>query len=332
MMTAAFKFWMMRCFFDCFKWVWLSLMVCGVCGCSSVNKGGTQAASVVGRPLNVGLSGNVILPMVWIAPGTFTMGSPQTEIGRKSDEGPQTTVTISKGYWLGKTEVTVGQWKAVTGMGLRDKVISMLNDETLYNFNGKMQRIHDFMRFDNDPDKVMGNEDERLPMYFVSWSEAMDFCRKLNIQEKARGKLPAGYEYTLPTEAQWEFGCRASTNKPDTLSKVAWYNKNSAEGYTGRTIGRAGGGPRNVGYKQPNALGLQDMLGNLWEWCRDWYGAYPGGKAVDPQGPPSGGYRVNKGGSWGSGAGDERAANRAKNPPDEASAYRGFRLALCAVE
>src|SRR5579863_1042289 len=179
------------------------------------------------------LPGNATLSMAWIPPGKFTMGSPASEPGRKSDESPQTNVTLTKGYWIGKTEVTVAQWKAVTGIGLRDKVIKLLNDDSLYDFEGKKMRIRDFMHFDqNNPDKVMANEDDQLPMYFVSWSEAMDFCRKLTERERAVGKLPTGYEYTLPTEAQWEYACRSGTSTPvSNLDSVAWYGKTSAKGY-----------------------------------------------------------------------------------------------------
>jgi formylglycine-generating enzyme required for sulfatase activity len=299
------------------------------------SKKNPQIYPIPEKPWDIQLSTNNALPMVWVSPGKFVMGSPESEPGRKADESPQTTVTLTRGYWLGNTEVTVGQWKAVTGIGLRDKVIKMLNDESLYDFEGKKLRIRDFMGFDkNDPDKIMANEDNRLPMYFVSWNEAMDFCRKLNQQERAHRRLPAGYEYTLPTEAQWEFACRAGTTGPaftDNLDSIAWYVKNSASGYTGKGFGNPPAGPRKVGGKLPNQLGLQDMPGNLWEWCRDWYGPYPGGNITDPLGPASGIDRVNRGGSFGSGANDERSANRAKNPPNEDSAYRGFRVALCAV-
>ena len=148
---------------------------------------------IPGTSWNLKLSANTALPMSWIPPGKFVMGSPETETGRKADESPQTNVTLTKGYWIGKTEVTVAQWKAVTGLGLREKVIKLLNDETLYDFEGKKMRIRDYMGFaQNDPDKVMANEDEQLPMYFVSWNEAMDFCRKLTEKEHAAGRLRAG--------------------------------------------------------------------------------------------------------------------------------------------
>jgi formylglycine-generating enzyme required for sulfatase activity len=283
--------------------------------------------------------------MVWIPKGSFLMGSPDTEPGHKGEEGPQKEVVLTKGYWLGVTEVTVGQWKALTGVSLREKVLDMLKDDSLYDFGGKRQTLRDFMRFDpRDPDKIMANEEEGLPMYFVSWYEAMAYCKKLTERERTMGRLPPGYAYTLPTEAQWEFACRAGTNGASfagpiqlqgidapALDSVSWYKGNSAEGYKGRGLGKPLAGPRPAGEKSPNAWGLRDMPGNLWEWCRDWYGAYPAGKVVDPAGPPAGKDRVNRGGSWGSDAAAGRSANRAANPPAEKSAYRGFRLALCAV-
>lgn len=300
---------------------------------------------VEGASWKLPLPGDAMINMMWIKPGTFLMGSPASETGRKADEGPETEVTLSKGYWLGKTEVTIGQWKAVTGHSLRDQVISMLNDDTVYDFGGTRGLLRDFMHFDrNDPDKIMANEDDSLPMYFVSWSNAVEFCKGLTKRERAAGRLPEGYEYNLPTEAQWEFACRAGTadatfggplvvegGHAPVLENISWYGGNSAIGYTGKKLGRSAAGPRNAGEKTANAWGLQDMYGNLWEWCRDWYGPYPGGKVIDPVGSATGTGRVNRGGSWGSGAADERSANRAKNPQPEKSAYRGFRIALCPI-
>jgi formylglycine-generating enzyme required for sulfatase activity len=300
---------------------------------------------VAGKQWNCSLPGNVALTMLWVIPGTFTMGSPASEEGRKADEGPQTKVTLTKGYWLGKTELTIGQWKAVTGESLRAHVIKMLNDETVYDFEEQKRKLREFMNFSrDDPDKIMANENDSLPMYFVSWDDAMEFCKKLTTQEKANRRIPEGYAYTLPTEAQWEYACRAGTtaatfagplivqNKIATvLDSIAWYVSNNSVNYQGRKLGNSGAGPRNAGEKKPNLWGFQDMPGNIWEWCCDWYGPYQGEHVSDPAGPRTGKGRVNRGGSWGSGANDSRSASRASNPQPEKSAYRGFRVALCVV-
>lgn len=310
-------------------------------GCFVRNKGRLLLPEQ-GRTFNVMVNNFSMVPMVWVPAGTFDMGSPDTETGRKADESPVTHVTISKGYWLGQTEVTVEQWEAVMGETLRDHVINMLNDETVYDFGGQQKKLREFMNFKQGaPDSIMANEDGRVPMYFVSWDDAMNFCLKLSRMQRAKGEIPEGYEYTLPTEAQWEYACRAGTTTATfagplvvtnriapVLDTVAWYSGNSANNYFGKKLRNAG--PRNAGTKKPNAWGLQDMTGNLWEWCRDWYAPYPGYAAVDPVGPPKGTGRVNRGGSWGSGPNDERSASRARNPQPEKSAWRGFRVALCA--
>ncbi|HTJ10466.1 MAG TPA: SUMF1/EgtB/PvdO family nonheme iron enzyme [Dinghuibacter sp.] len=281
-----------------------------------------------GHALTVPLGDGLSLSLSWIPPGTFTLGSPDSEPGRKSDEGPQTQVTLSRGYWLGQTEVTIAQWRAVMNESLRDHVAKMLKDETVYDFgNGHKATLRAFMHFDPDnPDKLLLGDDDNTPMYFVSWDDAMDFCRRLTASARAAGALPEGYAYTLPSEAQWEYACRAGTTTPTfagnanagIMDNIAWY-------------GHAHGGPSPVGEKEANAWGLGDMPGNLWEWCRDWYGPYPGGNLTDPAGPATGAGRVNRGGSWGSGLSDERSATRASNPQPEKSAYRGFRVALCAI-
>jgi formylglycine-generating enzyme required for sulfatase activity len=303
---------------------------------------------LMGRPWNFPLPNNTTLDMSWIPPATFTMGSPASEPLRKADEGPQTRITLSKGFWLGKTMVTIGQWKSVMGLDVRGQLGRMLHDDTLYDLGGKRQTVRDFMRFprDADPGQYLANEDDNLPMYFVSWNDAMEFCKILNERERATGRLPKGYELNLPTEAQWEYACRAGTTdatyagplvfqeyRSPVLDSIAWYDANSPDDYAGNGFNIYGhkGGPRPVAQKQPNAWGLYDMEGGIWEWCHDWYGIYPGGNLTDPGGPITGTDRVNRGGSFGSGAGDERSANRARNPPAEASAYRGFRLALSPV-
>lgn len=316
-----------------------------IVGCAASKKVSSKSGHMLkDKQWRLYLPGNVFINMVWVPPGKFTMGSPPSETGRKADEGPQTEVTLTKGYWLGKTELTIGQWKAVTSESLREHVTKMLNDETLYDFGGQKKKLREFMNFNrDDPDEIMANENDSLAMYFVSWDEAIEFCKKLTLQEKTNGKIPEGYEYTIPTEAQWEYACRAGTtaatfagslvtdggNAP-VLDSIAWYAGNKSINYQGKKLGNSGAGPRNAGEKKPNAWGLQDMPGNIWEWCRDWYGPYPGGHVIDPSGPATGTGRVNRGGSWGSGASSERSACRASNPEPEKSAYRGFRIALCA--
>jgi formylglycine-generating enzyme required for sulfatase activity len=322
------------------------LILCS--GCQTRGTISAARAPTIGQTWNLSLSNNAILDMVWIPPGTFAMGSPVSEPLRKADEGPQTQVTLTKGFWLSKTLVTIGQWKSVMGLDVRGQLSKMLHDDALYDLGGKKQTVRDFMRFSReaDPGQYLANENEDLPMYFVSWNDAMEFCKKLNECERAAERLPAGYEFNLPTEAQWEYACRAGTTNATyagpligqgrtapVLDKIAWYDGNSTEGYIGKGFNVSGrtGGPHPVAQKQPNVWGLYDISGDIWEWCRDWYGPYPGGSLTDPAGPASGTDRVNRGGSFGSGPRDERSANRAKNPQAEASAYRGFRLALCST-
>jgi formylglycine-generating enzyme required for sulfatase activity len=221
------------------------------------------------------------------------------------------------------------------GRDVRTQLLHVIDDDALYDLGGKRQTKRDYMHFSREKAaEYLANESADLPMYFVSWDDAIEFCRRLNALERAAGRLPAGYEYDLPTEAQWEYAARAGTTGAtyaEPLDSIAWYAANSADGYQGKGFklaSGANGGPRTVATKRPNNWGLYDMAGNVWQWCRDWYGPYPGGDVTDPTGPASGGGRVNRGGSFGSSAGDERSASRANNPPAEASAYRGFRLAL----
>lgn len=228
-----------------------------------------------------------------IAVGSFQMGSPSGERGRDSDETPH-RVTISKPYWMGETEVTQGQWKALMGSTVRQQ------------------------RDKSNPEWSMRGEGDRNPMYYVSWEEAMEYCRKLTSRERAAGRLPAGYGYTLPTEAQWEYACRAGTTGAyaGELDGMGWYDKTS------------GSTTHAVGEKRANAWGLYDMHGNVWEWCSDWYGDYPSGSVTDPAGASSGSFRVFRGGSWYGPAQDCRSAYRRGNSPGYRFDFLGFRVAL----
>jgi len=317
--------------------VLLSLLA-GVCAMPSATF--TAKGPIPGQPWSVPFAGNVFTDLAWIPAGAFTMGSPASEAPNRSDERPQTQVTLTQGFWLGTTFVTVGQWKSITGRGVREQLMKGINDETIYDFgSGKPpQLLRSYMGWskDTDPTTYLANDDDNLPMYYVSWNDAMEFCQNLTARERAAGRLPAGYAYTLPTEAQWEYACRAGTSTPnyagansaEIVDRIAWYSGNGGDGYVGRAAPKSKFGPRFVAQKEPNSWGLYDMLGDISEWCRDWYGPYPGGSVTNPAGPASGTGHVNRGANFGVGLADVRAARRATNPPAEESAYRGFRLAL----
>jgi formylglycine-generating enzyme required for sulfatase activity len=146
----------------------------------------------------------------------------------------------------------------------------------------------------------------------VSWSDSQSFVAKLN------EKVP-GTTFALPTEAQWEYACRAgSTTDPANLDEVAWYDDNS------------GSKTHPVGEKKANAWGVYDMLGNVWEWCADWYGDYPKGDVTDPTGPTSGSVRVLRGGSWFYNAAYSRSAHRDSCDPAARGRSYGFRVVVGA--
>ena len=174
-----------------------------------------------------------------------------------------------------------------------------------------------------------------MPVDNISWDHAMSFCKALTEIEKTAGRLPEGYEYTLPTEAQWEYACRAGTttdlNSGKNLSsagacpemdEVGWYAGNS-EGVF-----------QPVGQKKANAWGLYDMHGNVQEWCLDWYEEnYPTSAVTDPQGPNSGSDRICRGGDWSQLAYSCCSANRGHDAQHYiVHGYVGFRVALTPVK
>ena len=295
------------------------------------------------------------LTMKWCPAGTFAMGSPTTEEGRHDDER-QHQVTLTKGFWLGETEVTQGQWKKLMdGETVVDLARKGLRDDTVYNIAGKQQTLREYwgMSRDGDPMNRCGDLKDDVPVYNVSWNEAVEFCRRLTQRERAAGRIPDGYEYRLPTEAEWEYASRAGTttalpngrdihilgqNNAPVLDDIAWYGGNSSVGFNGRGFDTSGwpekqypGGracARDVKGKQANRWGLYDMIGNVWEWCNDWYGDYPYGSVSDPIGSATGAYRASRGGSWGNYARDCRCANRAGGSPGFRDYGLGFRVAL----
>ncbi len=227
------------------------------------------------------------LTMIWVEPGEFLMGSPPDEAARNQAEGPQTRVTISHGFWLGRTEVTQAQYQHVMG-----------DNPSAFEAVG--------------PD---------APVERVSWLLAMEFCEKLNATEEAAGRLPEGFRYTLPTEAEWEYACRAGTTGAYAGgSNMSWDISNSAET------------THPVGWKAANAWGFYDMSGNVLEWCYDWYGDYPGGAVTDPMGPRRGYYRIARGGCWRMEGHVGRSASRAGGSAGRIDYTLGFRLALRRME
>ena len=162
---------------------------------------------------------------------------------------------------------------------------------------------------------------ESLPVEQVSWDDAVAYCKKLTERERAAGRITAQQAYRLPTEAEWEYAARAGTAgaRYGELGTIAWYN------------GKSGNQTHPVKQKTANAWGLHDMIGNVWEWCSDWYGDYPTGSVTDPTGPGSGSNRVFRGGSWVNVARFARSARRFRGDPGYRNFSLGFRPALSSV-
>jgi formylglycine-generating enzyme required for sulfatase activity len=252
--------------------------------------------------------------MVFIPPGTFRMGSPEDEKDRLDNEGPQTDVIISRGFWTGKYEVTQGEYEAVMG------------DNPSW-FNGIRQEWDQESQTEIDVDY---GTDLTRPVERVSWFDATAYCAALTERERETGRIPANAVYRLPTEAEWEYACRAWTSTRfsygddpgyTNLTNYAWYGDNS-EGQT-----------HPVGQKLPNPWGLHDMHGNVFELCQDWFGDYAGGIVVNPQGPAEGSNRVIRGGDWGLwgdwyGAWYCRSAGRGGGDPGSVYLHFGFRAVL----
>ena len=233
---------------------------------------------------------------VLIPAGSFTMGSPVSEnervvTNKGTDIESQHRVTISQPFFLQTTEVTQGQWKRVMG---------------------------------NNPSGFSSCGDG-CPVENVSWYDVQEFIGKLN-------KLEGTDKYRLPTEAQWEYAARAGTttayhwgNSPD-CSKANYGNFQYEDISNIECKGTNPGETMKVGSFTPNAWGLYDMSGNVFEWVQDWLGLYPTGSVTDPVGPASGSVRVVRGGSWDYDAESCRAASRYDSAPGDRDSYLGFRL------
>jgi len=224
------------------------------------------------------------------------LGSPTNEVDRGDSEGPQTAVTISRGFWMGKYLVTQGDYLSVVGT----------NPSWFTPAEGY-------------------SEDLTRPVEKVSWFDATNYCGLLTQRELAAGRIPANSVYRLPTEAEWEYACRAWTSTRFSygddpgytdLMNYAWYGANVA------------GMTEPVGQKLPNLWGLYDMHGNVDEWCQNWSYTYSGGIALDPQGPATDGTRATRGGHWDAYAWECRSASRGYNNQNYGFYSIGFRVLL----
>jgi formylglycine-generating enzyme required for sulfatase activity len=250
------------------------------------------------------------------------MGSPTAELGRKDHE-VQHRVRITKGFWLGKYEVTQAQWRACGGVDPSARQPWSRGGE------GKSSWEQELASNGLVAANFKGAD---LPVERVSWDEAVGWCEGLNAGERAKGGSGAEWRYGLPTEALWEYAARGGTltalnsdkdltstgGECRNLSELAWYGNNSGR----RT--------HPVGQKKPNEWGLHDMHGNVLEWCEDWFGSYSSGVVVDPVGARSGRSRVFRGGHWGDGASGCRVASRDSRPPSIWYCNIGFRVARCS--
>ena len=243
-----------------------------------------------------------------IQSGSFTIGSATDEAGRNDSEGPQHPVTISEPYYIGQHEVTNAQFAAflsaegnVAVGGIRRGNVS--SPAFRIDVTGSLW------------ESEAGFEDH--PVVDVTWHGAKDFCVWLN--ERAGGAA-----YRLPTEAEWEYACRAGT-----ATRYYWGDDPLGEAIGGQAwhSANAAGVPHPVGERAPNGWGLYDMSGNAWEWCQDVHSDYGPDPQIDPQGPPSGDFRVIRGGSFSSNAVGCRSAVRARNAAEDSWGGLGFRVA-----
>ena len=260
--------------------------------------------------------------LVFIQPGTFTMGSPLNEFDRASDE-TQHTVTISRGFWMEKFLVSQGDYLLV----VRTNPSYFRNGTNGTAFGGTAGAITDELVH---------------PVEQVTWFEATNYCALRTQQERAGGLIPTNYAYRLPTESEWEYASRAGTTTALYLGSGLQSGEANFNGHYeyGAALTFYGYDPSGillgittpVGSYPANPWGLYDMMGNVWEWCQDWYSAYPGQSVIDPQGPASAHDRVVRGGGLAGVGGDCRSAARLRYYPWYRHTFIGFRVVLASSQ
>lgn len=198
------------------------------------------------------------------------------------------SVTLTRDFWLGKFEVTQAEYAGLMGKNPS--------------------------HFQDSPNH---------PVEKISYFDAAAYCSALTQRERQAGRLPAGYQYRLPSEAEWEYACRAGTTNLFSFGETAA----EADPYAW-TAENSDGRPHPVGLKLPNPWGLHDIHGNVWEWCLDWFEQYPAAPVQDPSGPASGRFKVFRGGGWNNDADFARSSNRFMMAPSNGIHFVGFRVAL----
>jgi uncharacterized protein (TIGR02996 family) len=245
------------------------------------------------------------LEFAWIPPGSFLMGSPEAEKKRRDDE-TQHPVTLTRGFWLGVYAVTQGQWRAIMG-----------DNPSAFTRGGTCSR---------DVRKFSDAELQRFPVENVSWNRATAFCKRLTER--------LGRTVTLPSEAQWEYACRAGTTSTFHFGDVhdgSQANSDATSSYGSRKRGKYLSRTQPVGSYPPNAWGLYDMHGNVWDWCLDVYiEDYQSLPASDPVNVKVSRHRVKRGGCGILDAQTSRAAIRVKASKEQHSITSGLRLVLPA--
>jgi formylglycine-generating enzyme len=281
-------------------------LTCLVAACSLISRSASGADQDPGPRLKPGEERTIAgIKVCWCPPGRFLMGSQPDELERRADE-TQVEVTLTKGFWMGKFELTQGEWKRVMG------------------------------KLPGAPTAAGGTGDD-FALYNVNYAEALECCRKLTDLGRKSGELPAGYSFRLPTEAQWEYACRAGTT-----TATAFGDKISSKqaNFQGKPYNGAERGPSlkracKVGSYPPNAWGLHDMHGNMVEWCRDWYHQkLPGG--IDPdlsavRGTKNGDgtySRSRRGSAFTDDGWASRSALRQRFEPERRYDHIGFRVAI----
>jgi formylglycine-generating enzyme required for sulfatase activity len=291
---------------------------------NEIKPGAPEVKSIQDEPLGwvvsadkstavLSMGGGVKLELVRIKAGTFEMGG----VGIFETEKPVHTVEITKDFYMAKTETTQEQWEAVMGNNPSQFKQGHGVDEKRF----KREAVAG-----SDPSEFKGT---RRPVERISWDDTQEFFKKLKEKLNVAARLP--------TEAEWEYACRAGTstkyhsgNDESDLADVGWYEVNSGGKDIKHYAPNPDGHPHEVGGKTPNAFGLYDMHGNVWELCSDWYddNYYKNSPRSDPQGPATGTERVKRGGSWTHSALRAQAYGRLPHRQNARGPHVGFRLCL----